>query len=56
MQGGVCKPCGLLFYVCWIIKNRYMLLKRDLQMIIELTIYVPLMTNNQLLVIYKKPF
>ena len=20
MQGGVCMPCGLLFYVCWIIK------------------------------------
>ena len=20
MQGGICMPCGLLFYVCWIIK------------------------------------
>ena len=35
MQCGVCMPCGLLFYVCWIIKmytggkNRYMILKRD---------------------------
>ena len=35
MQGGVCMPCGLLFYVCSIIKmyicgkKRYTILKRD---------------------------
>ena len=38
MQGGVCVPCGLLFYVCLIIKmytcgkktwKRYTILKRD---------------------------
>ena len=35
MQGGICMPCGLLFYVCWIImmytcgKKRYTILKRD---------------------------
>ena len=34
-KGGVCMPCGLLFYVCWIIKmytcgkKRYAILKRD---------------------------
>ena len=43
-------PCGLLIYVCWIIKmytdgkNRYMILKRDLQMIIELKIYVKIIS------------
>ena len=35
MQGGVCMFCGLLFYVCWIIKmhtcgkKMYTILKRD---------------------------
>ena len=35
MQGGVWRPCLILFYVCWIIKmntggkNRYMILKCD---------------------------
>ena len=35
--------CGLLFYVCWIIKmytcgkKRYTILKRDKQMVIEFT-------------------
>ena len=43
-------PYLLLFYVCWIIKmytggnNRYMILKRVLQMIIELTISVQLVS------------
>ena len=38
-------PCGLLFYVCWIMKmytrgkKRYTILKRGKQMIIELKIY-----------------
>ena len=42
--------CGLLFYVRWIIKmytggkNRYMILKHDSQMIIELTIYVQIIS------------
>ena len=50
MRGGVWVPCLLLFYVCWIIKmykggkNRYMILKRVLQMIIELTISVQLVS------------
>ena len=43
-------PCGLLFYVCWIIKmdtcgkKRYMILKRVKQMIIELTIYAQIIS------------
>ena len=50
MRGGVWMPYLLLFYVCWIIKmytgviNRYMILKRVLQMIIELTISVQLVS------------
>ena len=43
-------PCELLFYVCWIIKmytcgkKRYTILKCDEQMIIELTIYVQIIS------------
>ena len=50
MQEWVCMPCGILFYVCWIIKmytcgkKRYTILKRDLQMIILLTIYVQIIS------------
>ena len=50
MQGGIYMPCELLFYVCWIIKmytcgkKRYTILKCDEQMIIELTIYVQIIS------------
>ena len=50
MQGRVFMPCGLLFYVCWIIKmyicgkKMYTILKRDKQMIIEFTIHAQIIS------------